>query len=237
MDAGIVIPIPVSFQPEMKRGGTVPPMSAQSKEQYMAAKQTDSKDKESLTVISPSGIVCFPHVWEPFAFKAPDGKQKEPAYRLLLVFDSDTDLKEMRQTAGRALIKKWGKEEAAKLLKKNKLNLPFRDAEEYEQYGEPFVEGSTFISVSSTNPPGVVDARAKPIMKQQDFYAGCLARVSVYAHAYDSLGNMGVTFLLNNIQKTGDGEKISGRMDAADEFGAVEGADSSSSNDDLDDLF
>ena len=192
------------------------------------------KKDDGLTVITPPGIACFVHVWEPHAFKdAKGGKPKEPQFRIILVFDEDTDLSEMKKTAGRAAIKKWGRDEAKEMLAEGELHLPFRKGKEYREYGEPFTNpGAIFISSSSNGAPGIVDSRAKPILKQQDFYAGCKARISVYAHAYDTLGNKGVTFLLNNVQKVGDGERLSGRQDAEKEFSPV-----AASEDDISDLF
>lgn len=198
----------------------------------------DKSAKDSLTFITPTGTATFVHIWEPFAFKSKDpAKQKEPQYRLTLVFDDEADLSEMKKIAGQALVKKFGKAEASAMLKRKQLSLPWRDGIEYEEYGEPFTnDGAVFISASSRSAPGVVNERAKQIMKQQDFYPGCLARISVYAHAFDSMGNKGVTFLLNNVQKMGDGTKLAGaRKNAEDEFDAVEGS-GKGGDDDLDDI-
>jgi len=182
-------------------------------------KKVANKDDEALKCITPVGRACFVHVWEPYAFKANDGKSKEPSYRIVLVFDEDTDLQDVKRIVSNAIKKKWGVDEGKRLIKRGKMTMPWRDASDYEEYGEPFDDdGAIMISLSSRSAPGVVDARAKPIMKQQDFYAGCLARASVYAHAYDTLGNMGVTLLLNNVQKAGDGDKLSGRADPTEEF-------------------
>jgi hypothetical protein len=201
----------------------------------MGKPQQKEKEKSSdeLTFISPVGRACFPHVWEPHAFKAKDGEAaKEASYKILMVFDGDADLKEMKRAAGRALVRKFGKEEAERL--KKKFHLPFRDASEYSEHGEPFEEGRIMVNFDCREAPGVVDERAKPILKQSQFYAGCLARVSAYAHAYEFAGKKGVKFLLNNVQKTGDGERLSAsRKNAEDEFRDSSKAD----DDDDDDLF
>lgn len=193
------------------------------------------KDEDSLTTITPPGVACFVHVWEPFAFKpAPGQAPKDPDYSLMLVFDESTDLIDLKKLAGRAMLKKWGNE-AKTMLKNGQLRMPWRPGSEYAKHGEPFdADGAMFIRASSRNAPGVVDARAKPILKQQDFYAGCKARISVYAHAYDTMGNKGVTFLLNNVQKVADGKKLAGtKADAEKEFDPIGG----STDDDSDDLF
>lgn len=202
----------------------------------------EEKQDDGLTFISPVGTATFVHVWEPFAFKQKKGERESEAnYSLLLVFKDSAQLKEARKACGRALVKKFGDAVAREGMKKGRFQLPFRKASEYSEYGAPFDDDDAddwvMVGFKTKSPPGIVNERAKPMMKQQDFYAGCLARVSAYAHAFDTNGNKGVTFLLNNVQKTGDGEKLAGaRKDAEDEFDAVEGA-AGGDDDDLEDLF
>ena len=66
--------------------------------------------------------------------------------------------------------------------------MPWRDASDYgdEGYGFPFdQEGWKFCSFASTTQPGVVDRRAKPILKDNDVYSGMKARVTYAPWAYD----------------------------------------------------
>jgi hypothetical protein len=204
-------------------------------------KPVAAKD-ESRTIITPIGIACFVHVFEPFAFKD-NGKgegTKEPNYSLMLVFDkkkveTDPAWKALRQGVSKALQTKFG-DQAKLLLQRGKLSLPWRDADEYEQYGPPFEAGNVMISVKSKNPPGIVDERSRPIMDQSKFYPGALARVSCLPWAFDSNGNKGCTLLLNNVQKAGDGERLAGgRMSAEAEFDPL--ASGSGDDDDGSDLF
>jgi hypothetical protein len=188
----------------------------------------DNSDRDELKVITPSGIVCFPHVWEPFSFQA----GQEPNYSLIIVFQDAKGLLDLKKACVAAARKKFG-QKADAMIKAGQLRMPWRKGTEYAEYGEPFTEGSVFITAKSKQAPGIVDARAKPIMKQMDFYAGCEGRVSVYCHGYDTMGNKGVTLLLNNVQKTGEGTRLSGRQNAEDEFGAVEGAGSDEDDDDI----
>ena len=50
------------------------------------------------------------------------------------------------------------------------------------------------------------------------FYAGCWARASVRAHAYDTKGNKGVSFYLNNLQFVGDDEPLGSHTSAKEEL-------------------
>jgi len=193
------------------------------------SEKKDDKGSE-LVGITPVGRVTFCHIWEPHAFD----KDKTPNYGMVLVFDNETDIEDLKKLAIKAAKKKWGDETKAK-VKNKKWAWPWRDANDYSKYGEPFDKGGTMINVKSNSAPGVVDAKAKAIKVQSDFYSGCLARCSVYAHAYDTMGNIGVTFLLNNVQKAGDGDRLADtRANPEDEFDAL--VDSTDNGDELNDL-
>jgi hypothetical protein len=195
---------------------------------------TAQKSADDLKVISPVGRAAFVHVFEPHAFEA----GKEPNYSLILAFPEETDLDELKKTCTKAAVAKFPPPDKVKdkvraaikggdydeVFELLKLRAPWRDGADYADYGEPFVAGSTFITIKTKQAPGVVDERAKPIMNQMDFYAGCQARASFLCWAYDSMGNKGVTLLLNNVQKCGDGERLSGRQSAEQEFEPIKGA-------------
>jgi hypothetical protein len=77
----------------------------------------------------------------------------------------------------------------------------------------------------------VVDQRRNAISKEDNtFFSGCYARASLVAFAYDKMGNKGVSFALQNIQKTRDGEPFSGRKKAEDEFDAIEDGSDDAAN-------
>ena len=187
---------------------------------------TSKEKKPRLT--SPTGIACFEHVWEPHAME--EGKDKK--YSLLLVFtpevsgDMKKALAELKQKCMAAATEKFGEDAWRAMHKKGKFRFPWRKGDEYEDYGAPFTDdGAMFCVFQSTSPPGVVDRRAKPITDRSDFYSGALARVTYAVWAYDSNGNKGVTLLLNNVQKIKDGERLSGKPSAEDDFEGVEGDD------------
>ncbi len=97
--------------------------------------------------------------------------------------------------------------------------------------------GCMFASASSKQPPGVVDRNREAIL-EADLYAGCWARASVTAFAYDNKGK-GVAFGLHNIQKLGEGVSFSGRIAADEDFGDEVGdvfpdSDTGSSDNDAD---
>lgn len=172
--------------------------------------------KEELNVMTPEFRVSFPHVFKPNAFQ-----NQEPKYSVQMLFDKDIDLKAMKRAAKAAAVDKWG---ADKAKWPRNLRLPFRDGNE-----KPDLDGYEnviFVSASSKQRPGVVDQRLQAVTEEDGtFYAGCYARATLRAFAYDAAGNRGISFGLQNLQKTRDGDPFSGRKKAEDEFDAVETVD------------
>lgn len=170
-------------------------------------------------VITPEAILSYPHLAEPQAPRDGVGKAK---YSCTLVFAPGSDLRALEAAALAAAETKWpGK--GAHYLERGLVRSPFRRDGELKGYEA----GSTFINVRTEKAPGVVSAFAgedgKPtIIAQSDIaaelYPGAIVRASVAAFAYDSNGNKGVSFALNNIQKLRDGTRIDGRLAATDEF-------------------
>jgi hypothetical protein len=172
----------------------------------------------SKTVITPEAILSYPHIFQPAA----PNPLAEPVYSCSLVFPAGTDLSELREAALVAAREKWG-DKANAGIKAGKIRMPFRtDAEE-----KGYSEGSVFLNVKSKTKPGAVskyagpDGKPMPIEDSEELYPGCRVRASLRAFAYDTNGNRGVSFGLNNIQKLGDGERIDGRKRAEDEFEAL----------------
>lgn len=168
---------------------------------------------------TPEGIACFTQVFVAKARTDKAGNAKgDPKYSLVLCFDEDADLTELKAAAKKAGVDKFGPEFVAG-VKKGKYNWPFRDNEEYEDNGFPFTEPGTFVSFKSTDRPGIVDENADPIMDKSEFYSGVKCRVSCKVFAYDN-ESKGVAFGLVNIQKLDDGERLAGNPNAEDDFGA-----------------
>jgi hypothetical protein len=155
--------------------------------------------KERVRRTSPIGIACFVHVFSPEAPRE-GAKNKDPKYKMMLVFDAETwknapEVKELKLACVAAAEEKFGKD-AREKIKKGKIKMPWRPASDYgdEGYGFPFdQEGAYMISFSSKEAPGVVDRKAKPLMKQSEFYSGCFARATYGVWPYDTDGNKGVT--------------------------------------------
>jgi hypothetical protein len=155
-------------------------------------------------------------------------------YSVVAIFPKGADLAPLKAAAEKAIAEKLGPDKA-----KWPANLrhPFRKCKERWQTKDGkevipagYEDGeATFITLKSTQRPGVVDASVTDIIDTVGFYSGCYARASVRAFYYDQKGNKGVSFGLQNIQKTRDGDPLGGRARPSDEFEAVAGSSSAKS--------
>lgn len=176
-------------------------------------------DTQALT---PKARLAFPALFEAKSFNGQPAK-----FSAVLVFD-----KEAQQTAEFQNLKKAAaaaaKEKFGDKLPKNLRN-PFRAGSEKEGTAG-FDDDCVFITVSSKKQPKVVDRKKVdgkfPIITDEDkLYPGCYVRASLNAFAYDTSGNKGVSFGLNNVQFLSDGERIAsgGGRNPDAEFDDVEG--------------
>jgi len=160
-------------------------------------------------VQTPRFRVAFANV-----FKPKENLQGDPKYGLVMLFDKDTDISELRELANEVAKEKWSKGIP------NDLRSPFRDgngkAEKYAGFKDTIA-----VTANSNFKPGLVDQDVEDIINQEDFYSGCYARATINAYAYDKLGNKGVSFSIENIQKLDDGEYLGGKSDPKDDFGPV----------------
>ncbi len=160
----------------------------------------------------------YAHIFEPDSING-----SEPKYSVSCIIDkNDTEtiakIKKAVETAKEEGKGKWGGKIPANL------KLPLRDGDIDRPDDEAYA-GSYFLNANSRQAPQVVDNRVQPILDQSEVYSGCYGRVSVTFYAYNSNGNKGVAAGLGNVQKLRDGEPLGSRVNAADEFDAVEAED------------
>lgn len=152
----------------------------------------------------------YPAVFKPKAMQ--EGGELKYSVSILIP-KTDTEL----LNKVKAAIAEAEKEGASKLGKKPWKN-PLRDGD-IDRPDDASYHNCFFISANSTRKPEVVDSNLEEIMNSDDFYAGCYGRASVNFYAFSVPGNKGIATGLNNIQKTADGERLSGASSAADDFG------------------
>lgn len=99
---------------------------------------------------------------------------------------------------------------------------PIHDGDGLKPSGEPYgdeCKGHWVITANSKEAPEIVDANLNPIMSKTEFYSGCYGRVSLRFFAYSTNGNKGIGCGLGNIQKLEDGESLTGKTTASQDFG------------------
>jgi hypothetical protein len=164
---------------------------------------------EDKKVKTPKFRVSYPNV-----FKAKENDDGEERFGLTMLFEEGTDLKAMKKVAMNAALEKYGSKD--KLPKKFKM--PFRDGNEEKPDDENY-QDVIFVSCTSKKKPQIVDGDLDPITEEDEFYPGCYARATLIAFHYKMKGNEGVSFALQNLQKLGDGETLTKKRNAADDFG------------------
>jgi hypothetical protein len=163
-------------------------------------------------VVTPEARLSFPDL---FVARPPmEGSPGEPKFGCTLLFPKEgCDLAPLKALVKEAIAAKWG------ATPPKGLKLPFRDGDEKDLDG---YAGMIYIRATGKTKPGVVDSSVQPILDPEEIYAGCYVRASLNAYAYEKAGNRGVSFGLNNIQKTREGERFGGaKAKPEDDFQAV----------------
>lgn len=188
-------------------------------------------------VMTPHFKASYPNLLKP---KRNDLNGKDE-YSVTALFAKGTDLSALKKAAQDAIVAKWG---ADKTKWPQNLKSPFRDQAEKAKFvdGKRILpagheEGAIFLTLKSSNKPGVVDEKVQDIIDEHTLYAGCTCRATVRPYAYDNKGNRGVAFGLQNIQKVADGDPLSGRAVAAEEFAPVDMPVNATSTADANSLF
>lgn len=170
---------------------------------------------------TPTFRVSYPNV---FKAKKNDLNGKDE-FSIVALFKKGEDISALKTAAQKAITDKWGPDKAKW---PQNLRSPFRDQAERakEVDGKRILpagheEGAIFLNLKSSQRPGVVDQNVQDILDESQFYAGCFARASVNAYAYDQKGNRGVSFGLGNIQKVKDGEPLGNRARPESDFAPI----------------
>jgi len=166
-------------------------------------------------MLSPIGEAMFPYL-----FKVSD---KSGKYDVVIRFEKPSSYTGKNKQA-------WGEMvAAAKKIAEDEFDgkplseipNPFREGDANHKYFDD--PDSIYIRFGTTTRPSFVGPNPKVNLDSGECYGGMLGRASFNAKSYDVKGNRGITFYLNNFQKTGDGErKGAERVEAEDEFDNVE---------------
>ena len=168
-----------------------------------------------------TGVVrlSYANVWEP---KSINGGAEKYSVSLIIPKSDKKTISEIEKAIDNA-IKEGASKFGGKVPNKAALKLPLRDGD-LERDDEAYKD-SFFVNANSTTASQIVDTRVQPILDRNEVYSGVYARVSVNFYAFNSNGNKGIACGLGNIQKVRDGEPLSGRTNAADDFTTLEDED------------
>ena len=115
---------------------------------------------------------------------------------------------------------------------------PLRDGDEYyatadesQRANRECYRGMMFLNASNQNPIGVVDAHARPIINQEDFYSGCWGHADINFSAFNKGGSIGVGCYVNNVMKKKDDDRFDGRQSAEAAFVGYTDSDDSDDSD------
>lgn len=185
---------------------------------------TTTKEAPKTKVITQKVRFSYFNGWEAVAFE--EGDDKKYSTRLLILKTDTVTLADMNAAievcVQQAKAKNGGKLPA-------KFKMPLRDGDE-EFPDDPSHVGCYFLNATSKSKPGIVDKNVNPIINQDEVYSGCYGRASVNFFYFDGKGK-GVAGGLNNIQKLEDGPTLTGRSNAAEDFGGDFGGGGADLND------
>lgn len=83
-------------------------------------------------------------------------------------------------------------------------------------------KGMMFINAYNWDQPGIVGPDTQPMLDQKLFYSGCYGHADIGFYPFKKDGGKGVGSGLNNIMKTKDGERLDGRVSAAEAFDGLQ---------------
>lgn len=172
---------------------------------------TTKQDSGTKVVIGPVRL-SYPSIFKP----KPEGGFDAGKYTASLIIPkTDTVTIKRIETAIEAAKKAGTAKFGGKIPAK--LDISFYDGDEAD---DEAYKNSMYISAKNKNKPGVLDEAGNAVMpgEEDKVYAGCYVRVSLNIFAYNFEGKKGLAFSLGNIMKMKDGEPLSGRASAEDDF-------------------
>ena len=171
-----------------------------------------SAQKSNTKVVTGIVRLSYANIWEPASING-----SKPKYSASLIIPkSDSKTISAINSAVDAAIRDGAAKFGGKAPPRGALKLPLRDGDT-ERDDEAY-KGAYFVNANSTTPPQIVDRAVQPILDRSEVYSGCYARVSINFYAFNTNGNKGIACGLGNIQKVRDGEPLSGRSTAEDDF-------------------
>jgi hypothetical protein len=152
----------------------------------------------------------------------------EPKYGITLLIPKATADKNPSFVALKKMIEVVGKTKFGPNYVKLCKHLPIRDGDVEKPDKKEFA-GMYFIRAGSKSRPQVVNRHLVPVTDKEDAYSGCKYVVSMNVFAFEhKVGGKGVSLGLNNAMVWEKGERIDGKVDAAEDFAEFADGDTGS---------
>lgn len=180
-------------------------------------------------VSNPMKVITVPHtrwsyanVWEP---KSINGGTPKYSVSLIIPKSEKTVAKikasiEAAYKEGESKLKGNGKSFPALSV----IKTPLRDGD-LERPDDATYVNAYFVNANATSAPGIVDANRNPILTRSEVYSGVYGHASISFYAFNSSGNKGIAYGLNNLQEIRDGEPLGGKASAESDFASDEDDD------------
>lgn len=166
-------------------------------------------------VITGKVRLSFVHLLTPKA----DDEGVDKYSCMLLIPKTDKETLNKLEKAQKAAFEKNKHDKLKGIKDFSKVKTTLRDGdEEMDTEERPEYEGMMFLNVSSRTAPQIIDKYKEKVTSEDEVYSGVYARVSINAFAYNTKGNKGITFGLNNVQILAHGEFLGGRSSADADF-------------------
>ena len=170
-----------------------------------------NKTAYATKVVIPCRI-SFANIWQP---KSINGSEEKYSVSCLIPKGDKATLMKIHKAVEAARedgkTRKWN----GKIPPNRKL--PLRDGD-IERPDDETYAGHMCLYATSKEAPQIVVRRVQPIMDAMECGSGDYCNVSVNFYPFNANGNRGVAAGLGNIQKVKDGERLSGRTNAASDF-------------------
>lgn len=168
-----------------------------------------SKTKPTKFILGP-GRLSFPKIFRP------NDKEFGGKYAATILLPPEYDFGPLKKAMFDVAVAKFGADKSKWPRALRGPNEVIRDCTEKSNM-EGYLPGWHFLTASSVDMPGVVDAALAKVSDEREAYAGRWIMMSVNVYAYSNVTH-GVSLGLQNIQLRKHDDPFSSRVRAEDEF-------------------
>jgi hypothetical protein len=176
---------------------------------------TTTAELPATKVVTGKVRFSYLNIWEP---KAAPGSTEAKYSASILIPKSDKATVAKVKAAIEA-AKEQGKTKFGGKIPPT-LKTPLRDGDAERPDDEAY-KGCFFVNANAKTQPTVVDRSKNRILDKDEVYSGCYGFASVTFYPFNTSGSKGIACGLNHIMKTADGEPLSGRTSAEEDFAEV----------------